>query len=182
MIYAQGLTGGLKIGLNSSNQRFKSDEASVTSSRRTSFHLGGYIIAMVTNRFGFQPELLYNRIGSKFDVGATDAVYKLNYLSVPVLLRQDFGKVFSFQFGPQVNFLLNSKIEFDGNHQDIEDVKNLDLGLAIGGAFNLSKGFHASLRYTLGLSNISADGSPAGERRNNVIQISAGCKLFGGDE
>jgi hypothetical protein len=164
ILSAQGLTGGLKIGLNPSNQKFKSDEASVTSAPRTSFHLGGYITAMVTERFGFQPELLYNRIGSKFDVGATEAVYKLNYLSVPALLRNNFGNVSSFQIGPQFNFLLNSKIEFDGNYQDIEDVKNLDLGLTIGTAFKLSKGLHASLPYTLGLSNISVDGSPSGER------------------
>ena len=178
--YAQGVSGGLKLGLNFANQKFEGDGGSFSPDGRTSFHVGGFLTAMVTENFGVQPELLYNSVGSTFEIAGFEAVQKFNYLSVPVLLRYNPVEVVNLHAGPQFGILMSAVQEVDGEEDDIKDgLKTLDLGFAIGAGLDLPMGLTASLRYTLGLSNIADDDDDDAEIKNNVFQISVGYKLFG---
>jgi hypothetical protein len=173
-LMAQGISGGIKAGLNFANQTYEASGFSISPDGRTSFHAGVFAtINMGT--IGIQPELLYNSVGSKFD----DDVTKINYLTLPVMVRVNFAKVFNIHAGPQFGFLLSAKNEFDGDTEDIKDqLKGLDLGLGIGAGLDLPMGVTASVRYCLGLSDIN-DTEGDFTAKNNVLQLSVGYKLFG---
>ena len=179
--YAQGISGGLKLGANFANQKFSEDGFDFTPSSRTSLHGGFFLTLMVSETFGIQPELLYNSVGSKIDIGAGDIVQQLDYVTVPVLLRYNPVSVFNIHAGPQFGFLMSAKSKYDGDSEDIKDaLKGLDLGVGIGAGVDLPMGLGFSARYVMGLSNVAeeVDGSD-GTTKNNVVQLSASYKLFG---
>ena len=178
---AQGISGGLKLGANFANQKFSSEGFGFSPSSRTSLHGGFYLTVMVSETFGVQPELLYNSVGSKFDLGGDDVVQQLDYLTLPVMLRYNPVKIFNIHAGPQFGFLMSAKQKFDGDSEDIKDgLKGLDLGLGIGAGVDLPMGLGFSARYVLGLSNVAeeADGED-GSVKNNTVQISVSYRLFG---
>lgn len=180
-LFAQGVSGGLKVGANFANQKFEADGLDISPDMRTSLHLGLFATIMVSETFGVQPELMYNSVGSKFDLGSEESVTKMDYLVVPIMLRYNPVPVFNIHAGPQFGFLLSAKQEYDGDSQDIKDgLKGLDLGFGVGVGVDLPMGLGFSARYVLGLSNVSDDDADEGGKvKNNVIQISATYKLFG---
>lgn len=176
-LFAQGVSGGLKVGANFANQNFEVEGFDFKPDSRTSLHLGVFATIMVSETFGVQPELLYNSVGSKVD----ESVFKMDYLTVPIMIRYNPVPVFNIHVGPQFGFLLSAKQEFDGDSQDIkENMKGLDLGVGVGLGVDLPMGLGFSARYVLGLSNVSDSGDSEDIKvKNNVIQISATYKLFG---
>jgi hypothetical protein len=173
---AQGLSGGLKAGVNFANQKVEFDGGSLSADALTSFHVGGYLTFGVSEKFGVQPELLLNMVGSKSD----DIESKATYISVPVLAKFSPAPIFNIHVGPQFGFLMSAKT--DG--EDVKDsYKGLDLGAAIGAGVDLPMGLNFTARYVLGLSNIADMGDDSGDYKvkNNVFQISVGYKLFGGE-
>jgi hypothetical protein len=98
------------------------------------------------------------------------------------MLIYSFGN-FNIQAGPQLSFLASAKYkyDFDGDSgtEDIKEFfKGTDFGANLGVGANFGK-VNASVRYSIGLANI-AD-SDEGELKNNVIQLSLGYTLFGGE-
>ena len=180
-LYAQGVSGGLKAGLNFANQKYSSDIGDFSPSGRTSFHAGFFLTAMVSESFGVQPELIYNSVGAKIEFLGEESIQKLNYLTVPIMLRYNPVPVFNIHAGPQFGFLLSATTEADGDSEDVKDLmKGLDLGLGLGIGIDLPMGLVASARYNLGLSNtLDSEDDDDGKVTNNVIQISLGYKLFG---
>jgi hypothetical protein len=174
---AQGISGGLKAGLNFAN--LMGDDAGDTD-MKIGYHFGGYAKISLTEAFSIQPELLYNAAGAKASDDGYDANYKLNYLTVPVMLGYSFGKI-SIQAGPQIGFLTSAKLKVEGGG-DSEEVdmkdsfKGTDFGVNVGLGADFGK-FNAAARYCIGLSNIvDADDVDV---KNGVIQLSFGYKLFG---
>lgn len=175
---------GVKAGLNLAN--VGGDDVEDTD-MRPSFHVGGYLNYAFSDALSLQPELLFNSVGAKSsytdpDFGDVDETLKLSYISIPVNLQYSFGVV-NIHTGPQFSFLMSakSKYEADGVDEDVDvkdGFKGLDLGWGIGLGANFGK-LNATARYTLGLSNI-ADVEDA-DVKNNVIQISLGYRLFGGE-
>ncbi len=181
--FAQGISGGLKVGANFANQKFDADGLDISPDSRTSLHAGVYAKIMISDMFGIQPELIYNSVGTKFDISGADAVSKINYLSLPIMFRYNPVPVFNIHAGPQFGFLLSAEEEFNGNTSDSKDgYKGLDLGAGIGVGVDLPMGLGISARYVLGLANIlddeDADFSDV-KVTNNVIQLSVSYRLFG---
>jgi len=179
---AQGISGGLKLGANFAKQKFSGDGFDFSPDSRTSLHGGLFLTIMVSETFGVQPELLYNSVGSKFDLFGTDAVQKLDYITVPVLLRYNPVPVFNIHAGPQFGFLMSAKVEADGDSEDNKDsYKSLDLGVGVGAGVDLPMGLGISARYVIGLSDVADDSNDgdAGTVKNNAIQLSVSYKLFG---
>ncbi len=174
---------GVKAGLNLANLGGDVEDTDM----RPSFHVGGYLNYALSEALSLQPELLFNSVGAKSsyddpDFGSVDETIKLSYISIPVNLQYSFGVV-NIHTGPQFSFLLSAKDEYEADgasdEVDIKDsMKGLDLGWGIGLGANFGK-LNATARYTLGLSNI-ADSDDA-DIKNNVIQISLGYRLFGGE-
>lgn len=170
--YAQGVSFGIKAGVNFANQKYEVDGFSFSPDARTGFHVGGFVTAMFSESLGLQPELIFNSVGAKMD----DSSLNMSYLSVPVLIRYQPIELLNIHVGPQFGFLMGAESEGD----DVKDAfKGLDLGAAFGAGIDLPAGIGFTARYVLGLSNIY-DESDEGTIKNNVFQISLSYR-FGGN-
>jgi hypothetical protein len=173
-VFAQGISGGLKLGMNLANQTISAEGMTVSPSFRTSIHAGGYITAMISEKFGIQPEILYSGQGAKNG----DFSFKANYISVPVMLRWNFTSLFSIHAGPQLGILMSAKEEFGGESVDVkDDYKSTDIGVAAGVGIDLPMGLNFGFRFAKGMSNIVD--SDEYKQKNYALQFSVGYKLFG---
>lgn len=152
---------GLKTGLNLSIF-----SASVNSEPafRPAIHLGFYGKVPMKNKFYFRPELYYSGQGQKTDyvipssgqsVGSTTT--SLNYLNIALL--SGTGGKFSFEFGPQVGFLLSSREKgtIDGEEidDDLKDVmRPIDLSLVLGLAVRAGETVDLGVRLNYGINDI----------------------------
>ncbi len=177
-LYAQGAPKpivGAKLGLNFANIGGESGNKA-----RTAGHLGVYSIVSFDYFLKLQFDFIYSQQGHKSSSG--DGGLNLSYINIPMMARYEMSYNLNVHAGLQVGFLLSAKSEFLDEKFDVKDqFKTIDLGLPLGIGWDfMDKKFNANLRYTIGLSNISAN---AGEtRKNNVLQISVGMKLYQVDE
>ena len=175
--YAQGVSGGLKLGLNLANQTISNDYVTISPSFRPSLHAGGYLTLMISNKIGVQPEVLYSAQGAKMD-GQT---LKLNYVTVPVLVRFNITERFNLHLGPQIGMLLSAKAKMEsGDDEDVKDqYKGTDIGIAGGLGVDLPMGLNFGFRFIKGVSNIAGEDVGDTKYKNYNLQLSVGYKLFG---
>ncbi len=64
---------------------------------------------MISEKFAFQPELLYSAQGSDYDDEDFSGSVKADYLNVPLMAKYYVGEGFSLEAGPQVGLLLSAK-------------------------------------------------------------------------
>ena len=98
---------------------------------------------------------------------------------------------FSLEAGPQIGFLLSSKLDYEGvgpgysesSTEDLKDfTKGIDFGLNFGLGYKMESGLNFGARYNLGLSNfwdLPSDIDPEFgisdfKNKNSVIQLSVG--------
>jgi Outer membrane protein beta-barrel domain len=149
---------------------------------RTSFHFGAVAEIEISEKFSFQPELLFSSQGSDysedFEGDDFDGTVKVNYLNVPLMAKYYVTEGLSIEAGPQIGFLLSATDEYDDEEDDIDEfLKSTDFGLNLGLGYKLDSGLFFNARYNLGLSdNLDADGfeTDGAEYKNSVIQISVG--------
>lgn len=175
---AQSMKFGVKGGANFAN--LVGDDVE-DADMRISFHIGGVAEFMLSDKFSFQPELLYSSQGAKseYNDGVFDVKGKvtLDYLNLPLMGKFYVAEGFSVQAGPQIGFLLaaNSEVEYDdiSTEDDVKEfIKNIDFGVNLGLGYKLPSGLFFDARYNLGLSNIDEEGDA--KIRNAVIQVSLG--------
>lgn len=184
---------GAKAGLNIANT---SGDGNFDS--RTSFHLGVVAEIPITDKFAFQPEVLYSSQGAKFDEKfdagivstSTEVTGKNDYINIPLMAKYYVAQGLSLQAGPQIGFLVSAKSEgettingvttkFDNDTKD--NLKGIDFGLNFGLGYQLDMGVFFDARYNLGLSDINDIEFEAGDEefknQNSVIQLSVGYKF-----
>lgn len=189
--------GGFYLGLNFANQGGDMEqvgqelgrelEAEVGGSWTTSkgsitgLALGGYYLIEHTPTVGFQIEGQYIRRGTKLTLDGTgipaavpnlsmDALFKIDYLEVPLLVRISPSPDARFRpiflLGPVVGLKVSANLEMKTNglsdSADISDgYKSLNLGFLGGIGFAARVGETSSLvvqaRYFLGMSNTLDD-------------------------
>jgi hypothetical protein len=172
-VFAQGISGGLKAGVNFANQIYSGGSLSASADNRTGFHGGAYLNISFSDKFGIQPELLYSSQGSKL----ADIDYKIDYLTLPVMIKFNPAPIFNIHFGPQFGFLVSAKRD----DNDLKDaMKDLDLGAGLGVGVDLPMGLGLSARYVFGLSDTSDDDDNV-SIKNTTLQLSLSYKLFGGN-
>lgn len=175
--YAQGLSGGVKAGLNLANQTFKSSGYTVSPSMLPSFYAGAYVTFMFSEHLGLQPEVLLSGQGAK----SGDDKLKLTYINVPILIRYNVNSVLSFHVGPQIGVLASAKEKFNGGTEDVKDgYKSTDLGVAVGANVDIKK-LNFTFRFVKGLSNVAESDPDFGDVtiKNYMIQLGVGFTLFG---
>jgi hypothetical protein len=164
IINAQTTHFGLKGGLNSSSVKVTNG---ADYSSKIGFHLGGLAHIHVARHFAVQPEIVYSTQGGK---DGDNFKLNLNYINVPVLLQYMFDEGFRLQTGPQLGFLTSSKTKSGNVEVDIRDqIKSTDFSWVFGASYLFPQGIGIDLRYNLGISNISDDGSF--EAMNRVVQV-----------
>ena len=129
--------------------------------------------------------------------GDLEQSLRLNYFSFPLLMRFNVTDVLHFEAGPQIGLLSTAKSRSSGgvsgningedlggffNEDDLEDFQegslnvrdrfnHLDLGFSFGAGAHFTDNVGMSVRYYLGLTDIS-NTPELGNIRNNVIMAS----------
>ncbi|HER40031.1 MAG TPA: PorT family protein [Salinimicrobium catena] len=184
-VQAQDVSFGIKGGVNFSN--FSGDDADMLETDgRTGFHLGLIAEIMFTENLGVQPEVLYSSQGAKSDFQMEDEFFgslsidefKLDYISIPVLLKYYFIEGLSLEVGPQFSFVANSEVEasMDGvsSTEDFDDeTESFDFGGALGLGYELPMGLLFQGRYVMDFNDVYTDS----DFRNSVFQLSVGFKF-----
>ena len=175
---AQRFTVGGKAGANLtkiSGQAFK-------NGYDLGYHLGAFAEIDVTKKWGFQPELIWNQTNTQRASG-TDAIYnnwqqntsniKLNYLTIPVLLRYNVGSLLTLNLGPQFGILLNKDQSLWSNGK--QAFKSGDFAVVGGATINL-KMLRIYGRYNIGLNNLNDVGTQD-KWKSQQLQLGVGIAL-----
>jgi hypothetical protein len=173
--YAQGVKLGVKVGANLT----KVSGASFKDEFETGYQLGGWADIGLGGKLGIQPELLWTTSKTKRDTSFRqvyqfkDAELKLDYLTIPVLLRYDLSKLVTLNLGPQFGILLNKEKTVIQNGQ--EAFKGGDFSMVGGLQLNFSA-LRVYGRYNVGLTNLN-DIDNKDKWRNQQVQLGVGLKL-----
>ncbi|MBN4057948.1 PorT family protein [Olleya sp. AH-315-K02] len=170
---AQETKFGVKAGVNFAT--IAGDETNDVKSK-TAFHVGAVVEIPISDSFSVQPELIYSSQGAKGDDNNSDVELKLDYINLPIMAKFYVSEGFSLEAGPQVGFLMSSKIEESGESEDLKnETSGIDFGLNLGLGFKTETGLNFGARYNLGLSNIwDFEGSDNFKNQNSALQIFIG--------
>ena len=186
-VNAQEVKFGTKVGLNLSNFTGDLDD----SDSKIGFNIGAFAEISLSDKFIFQPELLFSSQGAKFEESdnnfSFEETLKFNYLNMPLMIKFAASDKFALEFGPQLGFLLSAKSKFEqtfdgetfSEEVDIKDsVKSIDFGLNFGASFDVAENIMIGARYNLGLSDIT-DGEDSEDFKvqNAVFSFSVGYRF-----
>ncbi|WP_237274668.1 porin family protein [Tenacibaculum ovolyticum] len=161
---AQNIEFGVKGGLNFADIRSNNANNAKTV---TAFNFGAMAEISITDKFSFQPELIFS--GRGFSIG--DDVTALNYLSLPLIAKYYATERFSLEVGPQIGYLLSAEKESTDIKSNFKDV---DFGVNMGIGYKLDSGLNFGARYNLGLSNINNIDNATDKIKSGVLQLSVG--------
>ncbi len=180
---------GVKSGLNIANATSDDFE---DCDYKTGLSVGLFAKFELSDKFAFQPELLYSMQGWKYSESRTviygygdsyswevtyysnEATIKLDYINIPLLLKYYLTEGLTINAGPQLGYLVSAKIELKEDNEsyelDIKDeYKKIDLGFNVGLAYELDFGLGFDLRYNIGLLNVPDYDETDG--KNRVLQF-----------
>ncbi len=174
---SQGLQFGIKAGANITKVKGESfkDEFNY------GYNIGLFGIVKLNQKWGIQPELLFNQYDAKIADDPAD-VYnpsnfkdvKLNYLSIPILLNYNLVKPLTLQAGLQGGILMDKSKKLTENIEDA--FTNGDISLLLGAQINIAS-FKISGRFYTGLNDINNTDKPE-DWRNTGFQVSIGWRFL----
>ena len=168
--FAQNQTYGVKIGGTLSN--LAGDDTSELSSL-FNFQAGFFMEIELTKDVKVQPELLFSVYGFKLSEGDESSV-RLNYVVLPVIAKYFITKSFSLDLGPQVGLLATAK-NGTGSLADVKtDFFDRDFGINTGFSYALSEKVSTSLRYYIGLTDVTAVNT---KNQNRSFQLAIQYKI-----
>ncbi|WP_337968724.1 porin family protein [uncultured Flavobacterium sp.] len=167
-VNAQKIHFGAKGGLNFANI---SGDNTKGIDVVTSFNFGILSEIPISDKFSFQPELMYSGQGYSFN----DNTVALSYLNVPLMGKYYLTKGFSVEAGPQIGFLLAAKNE---KVNVKESFNTVDFGVNFGLGYKLENGLNFGVRYNLGLTDINNVDNSSVKNKNGVFQVSVGYFFF----
>ena len=175
---AQKFNFGGKLGSNLtkiSGQAFK-------EGYELGYHAGAFAEIDITQKWGIQPEVVWNQTNTKPSSNLGDVTnnfqqntkdIKLNYLTIPVLLRYNVGSLLTLNLGPQFGILLNKDETLWSNGK--EAFKSGDLAVVGGATVNL-KMLRVYGRYNIGLNNLNDVGTED-KWKSQQLQLGVGISL-----
>ncbi len=187
-LLAQKTEFGLKLGLNSSTAAPFYSERAVE--RRWGVVAGGFVRQPLGQHLSVQAELAYEQRGLKtteqgmLGFEGSDGTYerrettRLQYLTLPILLRGQFGKFFALA-GPQTSFLLAARQQaiteynlvgiqrpflpyFPVENKGTGTFNRWEPGYVVGAGYELSSRLALEVRYAAGLTGIQEAGTGFG--------------------
>jgi hypothetical protein len=172
---AQGFHFGAKAGANLG----KIKGTDFTDEFKLGYHVGAFASIDFSKGFGIQPELLWNQTNTTVTDEPLSGLkpgsdIKLNYLSVPVLLRFNPSKMLTINVGPEFGILTNNHKTVAGNA--VNAFKGGDFSMAAGLQVNLGA-FNVYGRYNIGLSNVN-DITDKDEWKKQTIQFGLGLRIL----
>jgi Outer membrane protein beta-barrel domain len=184
LMVSQVLKAQFHIGIKAGTNISKVDGQSFSDQFRYGYHVGGFAEIGLGNKFGIQPEVLFNQVSSTLDsnyksiyqdyFNSSQSRVRLGYLSIPILLNYKLiGNFLTLQAGPQVGILIDKNKELVQN--GVNAFKNGDFSMVGGVQIKLSA-IRLSGRYVIGLRDIS-DIDNRDRWRNQGLQLSLGLAL-----
>jgi len=184
LVISQAVMAQFHIGIKGGANITKIDGVSFKDQFRYGYHIGGFAEIGLGNKFGIQPEVLFNQYSTTLDsnyksvyqdvFNSGQSSVKLNYLSIPILLNYKLlGNFLSLQAGPQFGVLINQDKTLLQNGGDA--FKKGDFSLVGGAQLKLSA-IRITGRYVVGLNNIN-DIDNKDEWKSQGFQVSLGLAL-----
>jgi hypothetical protein len=179
-VQAQGFRAGIKAGANMTQVTGKSFKEEFD----LGYQAGIFTEIDFNKKWGIQPEVLWSQSATKRSTGfntiynnilnpAADQNIKLNYLSIPVLVRYNVGKLVSLNVGPQFGILIDQDKNFLQNGE--KAFKEGDFSMLAGLQLNL-KTLRIYGRYNIGLTNLN-DIDEQEKWKSQQIQLGLGLRF-----
>jgi hypothetical protein len=183
LLISQLMMAQFHIGVKAGANITKVDGKSFKEQFEYGYNVGGFAEIKLSDKFSFQPEVLFNQYTSTLDssyksiyenvITSDQTKVKLNYLTIPLLLDYKFLGPIHLQAGPQFGILMNQDKNFLQNGEAA--FKSGDFSMALGAQVKIAQ-FRFTGRYLIGLNNIN-DIDNQDKWRNEVIQLSVGIAL-----
>jgi len=174
-LYAQNFKGGLTAGLITSTVWGDN----LAGFRQAGLMAGGYVQYPINNILNFQPEILYEALGSKDGAGVQGL--RTQYISLPLLINANFGltineKLYTIRLdaGPSIGYLLDAKDSFS-RLPLTGDYFRLDPKMVGGLVFKFSEKIFLHTRLTLSTFSIVRT---AGRRNHCFIPQPGYCNYY----
>lgn len=179
--WAQGLSFGVKGGLNVATQDLSGTGDEVSADPRFGLVAGGFVRMPLASWLGVQAEGLYAEKGSRIKVAGAESTLIVDYIDVPVLARVRLAHLFFVEGGASMGFRLRAKARarFSGATEEIDmsdSVQRFDLGVAMGGGVELGR-LILDGRYTLGFTDIDKDKTDASQAKNRTLSATIGVRF-----
>jgi opacity protein-like surface antigen len=145
-VSAQNIRNSLVIGASAS----QIDGDHLAGFDKTGLVFGGSSNFKITDKFSFQPEILFLQKGSK--TTAQDSLiyfkYRLNYVSIPVLVCYKVKPRFTLHAGLAIDYLLSAKVDNGGGYEELDrEINKLDLNYTGGFEYQIWDNLAANMRY-----------------------------------
>ncbi len=171
---------GAKAGINYSNMNFNKGKPPAQPDFQTSWKTGGrfgiVLNVPLKDNLSLQSEYLYSQAAAEINNPKTG--YRLNYLSMPVLLKYAFVSKVSVLAGPQLELLISGKELQNGNSVNItHETEERSVGVALGIEYELTKLLNLEMRYMNGFNHIGIGQRSANnvkEFKFEVLQLTIG--------
>jgi hypothetical protein len=160
---------GFQVGANISNMNFNlgstAPDTTIKAAWKPGFTLGVILNIPLSESLSLQPEWSFTRrYGANTNIG-TD--YRLDYLSMPLLLKYAISDRFEFLAGPQLELLIDAQsTDNSGNATITHDVEERSIGIVGGLEVHIADAFFISGRYFQGFNNIGIN-----QRSSNVKEF-----------
>lgn len=146
------------------------------------YHLGLFAEVDLSKKWGIQPELIWNQVNTERASGIDSVLnnwqnntgsIQLKYLTIPILVRYNIGKLITLNLGPQFGVVTSKDRTLWKNSR--EAFKNGDFSLVGGVQVNI-RNIRAYGRYNIGLSNINDVGNND-KWKSQQLQLGVGITL-----
>lgn len=167
---------GIKVGVNASNTSTGFGSGPSFKDPKSKFGaVAGFIVNIpLTYRLTLQPELTYSLEGSKqqgIPPNASSSTFtdiylmKLNFVNFPVMLQyNDEESGLYLEAGPQLNWIVSSKLETKVNTENVSTGTNFKgyfnsrmLSVGMGAGINLINNIGFGARYIMGITPVTED-------------------------
>ena len=167
-VNAQKVKLGAKAGLNLTT--WKGNVSGEAIESKAGLVVGATAELSLSDRFAFQPELLFSQNGTNISLEDEKIKAKLDYISIPVMAKYYLLDNLSVEVGPQVSFLVKESYKVDGTDIEVGGFKEVDFGANFGLGYHFDNGISLQGRYMMGISDIVEES----DVQNKGFQFSLG--------
>jgi hypothetical protein len=166
-----------RIGIKAGGNLTKIDGESFYRGFLLAYQLGGFAVIDFNKKWGIQPEVLWSQSAAKSATFNTiflpDQDIKLDYLSIPLLLRYNIGNLVTLNARPQYSILFNK------NHNLLQNCQNAftsDDFAMVGGLQLNFKYLRVYGRYVIALNNLN-DINNQNNWKSQQLQLGIGLRF-----
>lgn len=140
------------------------------------YHLGAVGRLGITEKFAFQPELLYSTQHYSYE----SLRYYMDYITVPIMADYKVVGGLSLQAGPQFAMNVKNQLkmkagdDYPGMDRKLDNAKSLGIGIGLGMQYKLPINLFFQARYTFGLTDIYDNSN----LKMGVFSLSVGYFIF----